>query len=90
MLLVSKHNYVPYILYITDQDIYIQNETISQNQNKYGQNIYIGSDVTTGKTSGKVTIQPDAEVQLKSLDSVYIKNDFEVKKGATLKIDTGN
>ena len=87
---VSRHNYVPYILYVTDQDIYIQNEIISKNQVKYGQNIYIGSDVTTGKTSGKVIVQPDAEVQLKGSNSIYIKNDFEIKKGATLRIDTGN
>ena len=84
---VTKHNYIPSVVYYSDySDVYIQNQTISTTSVRNGKNFYIGSDVTTG-TYGKVTVSESANLELNSLDDTLIKNDFEVKQGAVLRIN---
>ena len=45
-----------------------------------------GHDVTTEKPEGPVVIESGADVRMHGTNGVYIKNSFEVKKGATLEI----
>ena len=49
-------------------------------------NVYIGSDVKPSATQGPVTIEGRSDVKIKASNGVLIKNDFEVKAGATFEI----
>lgn len=83
---VNKHNYIPYVVYVNSQDLFIQNETITGTRKECARNIFVGSDVTSSKSAGKVVVQPSADVELKVSNKVVIKNGFLLKKGAKLKI----
>jgi hypothetical protein len=65
IICVDRHNYVPYVLQYYKNNLYIQNETINNSQNYWGQNIMIGEHVTTTKPEGPVLIQ-NTNVKMKA------------------------
>lgn len=69
---LDKPNYVPY-LWDTENDVFIQNETISDQRAFIGSNIYIGTNVTDQKPEGPV---------------VFDNSDVHIS-GTMLKIDKG-
>jgi len=81
---ITKSGYIPYIAYVGD-NIYIQNENFTKNTQIHGENIYIGSHVTTIKEQGPVLVL-DGETDIKCSNKTTIKNYFKVKKGASLKV----
>lgn len=80
---VTKHNYIPYSY---PQDVYIQNETISNNSYIKGRNIYVGKSVTTSKPQGDVVINNNANVIFDTSGDLYLKKGFECSAGS--KIET--
>ncbi len=83
---VSKPGYVPYIEAYGDT-IYIQDEVLGTHCKILANKVYIGKNVTSGKPEGPVSVDA-GNVSINATDGVHIKNDFTVKKGATLKITT--
>ena len=83
---VSKPGYVPYIEAYGDT-IYIQDEVLGTHCKILADKVYIGKNVTSGKPEGPVSVDA-GNVRINATDGVHIKNDFTVKKGATLKITT--
>ena len=84
-LVISKPNYIPYIL--TSDNCYLQDEIITSNQTIGGCSIFtIGSDVTPLKPYGKVEVENGSTLTIQNGGSVIIKNDFEVKLGGQLII----
>ena len=81
---IIKHNYVPYVARV-GTTVYLQNETILKDLHIFSTNTYIGSDVTSTKDQGSVSIEK-GKVTNKSQGAVTIKNNFEIKKGAELEI----
>jgi len=87
---VTKQDYVPFVMeferpFMTDGTYCIQNETLTGNQVINVSRVMIGSDVTTEKATGPVTIEGGRTTI--NLGDVTIKNNFEVKRGAEFVIE---
>lgn len=82
---ITKPGYIPYIASY-GQTVYIQNETESHDIHIIANEVNIGRDVTNTKTHGPVVIE-SGKTNIKS-NQVIIKNNFEVKKGASFEIQT--
>ena len=85
---VTKPGYIPYIG-IYSPTVYIQDETIDKDFHVLADKVYIGSDVTSQKWDGPVKITKGSTI-IDSSEEVTIKNDFEVKLGATFEIKINN
>jgi len=81
---VTKPNYIPYCTSLINT-VYIQNENLTGNQTYLGGTIQVGSDVTPYQATGPVIIET-GKTQMKALQEVFIKNNFEVQQGAELWI----
>lgn len=78
---ISGHNKIPYIL---KEDIYIQNENISEPATYDGDNIMIGSNVTDTKPAGPVTIS-NGKTTITG-NKIEVRGVFSVQKGAELEL----
>lgn len=78
---VKKHNYIPYL-----SDTYVQNKTLSSDAFISGNNIYIGSSVTTNEPSGQVTIQNGADILFDAKNDVNLDGLFEAELGGTFEV----
>ena len=85
-IVVTKQNYIPYIktTYVEPQakNVYVQNENINGEKSFRGENIYVGTDVTTSKPKGDVRINGgtyifDAEKYVIK-PNVYISRDAKI------------
>ena len=85
---ITKTGYIPYIFTFSKAQ-YIQNETFTENSSIFANEVYIGSNVTLQKEQGPVYIK-NGKTSIKSTKGVTIKNDFDIKRGASLDIVTGN
>ena len=83
-LVITKHNYVPYVYSSTS---YIQNEIIStQRVVDNSNNVFAGEQVTPIKPQGKVIIQSLGELIIPNANEVVLDEGFEVKLGGKLEI----
>ena len=82
---LTKDGYKPYILnlYLSGR---IQNDKIANDAVVLSDSVQIGEDVTSQKAFGPVSIE-SGNVFVKCPQGVLLKNNFEISKGATLKID---
>ena len=69
-----------------NQDVYIQNETISTNRYIAGRNIYVGRAVTNTKPQGDVMINNNANVIFDANDNVTFDTGFDCALGATFEV----
>lgn len=85
---ITKPGYIPYIyIFSVDQGICLQNESfMAKKTDVVSTNVSIGSDVNTSAPQGPVTIGERANVKINASQGVLIKNNFEVKAGATFEI----
>ena len=67
-------------------DIYIQNETITRNRYITGRNIYVGRAVTTSKPQGDVIIKNGYFVIFDAEGETLIDRGFEVESGAGFEV----
>ena len=81
MIIVSKHNFLPYIA-----PVLIQNEEIIGKHQLIVNDVYAGKNVDNGRTSGDVIIKAGASITINAAGSVNLTNGFSVEKGATLII----
>lgn len=86
MLCLTNHNFIPYCT-ILGPTVYLQNEILDNNINVTSDYTYIGSNVTADRTEGPVSIENGFSV-ISSRYGVTINNNFEVKTGASLWIET--
>ncbi len=80
---ITKHNYIPYMY---SSDYYIQNETYTGTQTINATNVTAGSNVTTSKPTGPVTIQSGANITIDADGTTIINDTFEVQTGAQFEI----
>ncbi len=71
-----------------NQDIYIQNETISTSRYYAGRYIYVGNNVTTSKPKGDVLINNNSEVIFDADQDVLFDKGFEVSLGSSFEVPT--
>ena len=83
-LCITKTGYIPYVARV-GTTVYLQNETIIKDLPIFSTATYVGSDVTSTKDQGPVSIEK-GKVTNKSQGAVTIKNNFEIKLGAELEI----
>ena len=69
-----------------NEDVYIQNETISSDRYITGRNIYIGYDVTTTKPYGNVLINGNCTVNCKAAHDVIVTKGFDCVTGSIFEI----
>jgi hypothetical protein len=79
---ITKHNYVPYQY---PEDIYIQNETITNDSYISGNNIYVGKNVTTSKPFGDVVITNNANVIFDATENIIFEGGFECEIGSSFE-----
>lgn len=85
-LVITKHNYAPYIQ--TIDNCYIQNETIAQDFVIIGcDEVNIGSNVVDYEPTGNVIITDTGNLKISNSGVVNIPNGFEIKKGGQLLIE---
>ncbi len=82
---VTKSGYIPYRAIVCNGN-YIQNESFDCDTYVYSGQLSIGSDVSTAKPKGPVIVE-SGKMKINATNSVYIKNNFEVKPGAALSIE---
>ena len=83
---LNKHNYMPLVYNINDGDIYVQNENYALVRKLVGNNIYIGSDVTSTKSQGNVVVKSGAELSIDAKGKTVINNGFKVEQGSKILI----
>jgi len=81
----TQPRFKPYILNVYRSG-YVQNDTIANESIVWSDQAMIGRDVTTTKPQGPVVVEKD-QMTIKAPQGVTIKNNFTLKKGATLVID---
>ena len=82
-VVVTKHNYVPYVY---SSPLYIQNEIFTTDQTISNvDNVVVGESVTPLKPQGKVIIQSGGKLEIENADVVLDKG-FEVNLGGELEI----
>ena len=84
-LCITKTGYKPFVARIGPL-VFLQDETFARDVAIFSDNTYAGSDVTTEKPQGPVSIVR-GKVTNKSKNEIILKNDFEVKLGAELEIE---
>jgi len=62
-----------------NQNVYIQNETISDDRYYSGKNIYVGRNVNPAATQGDVVIENGASVILDADEDVHLEGGFEIE-----------
>lgn len=85
-LCVLKENYVPFVIKDFQNEISIQNETITGTRTYSAKNIKIGNNVTSGKPTGDVYLQ-NANVTIHSTGTVTLDAGVYVEKGSSLSIN---
>ena len=84
---ITKEGHIPLSFHVYNGNIYLQNETYRGNYTLDNMSkVIIGGDVTDKKEQGPVVIE-DGRFTFNYTNSVTIKNNFEVKKGAELIIE---
>lgn len=68
-----------------NQDVYIQNQTISASRYIGGKNIYVGNHVTTGQTAGDVKINNGANV-IFDAKNITFDAGFECVQGSSYEV----
>jgi hypothetical protein len=68
-----------------NQDVYIQNETISTSRYIGGKNIFVGNHVSLNQTTGDVIIDGGANV-IFDCKSIVFESGFECKQGSTYEV----
>jgi len=81
---ITKHNYIPYTY--PEDDVYIQNVTITNDSYISGRNIYVGRAVTTATTQGDVIINNNANVIFDATQNVVLDAGFECTLGSTFEV----
>lgn len=81
----TKSGYKPYILNVYKAGI-IQNDTIANDAVVISDYVQIGRNVTSSRPYGDVLLKR-GEMSIMSPQGAYIKNNFQVEKGAKLTID---
>jgi len=69
-----------------NQDVYIQNETITTSRYIGGKNIYVGHHVTNSKPQGDVLITNNANVIFDAQQEVIFDTGFECALGSTFEV----
>jgi len=81
IIMLYKHNYIPYIA-----PILIQNTTIGNSQYVIANDISAGYNVDNNRTNGEVTIASGVEYEIESAGVVRLEGGFSVEKGAKFAI----
>jgi hypothetical protein len=77
---------MPLVYNVSDGDIYVQNENYALVRKLVGNNIYIGSDVTSTKPQGNVVVKSGAELSIDAKGKTVINNGFKVEQGSKILI----
>ena len=80
---------IPYVIYIGKNAVHIQDKTLSGDMEVAAKYVYFGKNVLTNNPQGPVSII-NGKTKVKATNSVTIKNDFEVQKGAEFSIEMQN
>jgi hypothetical protein len=84
LVTITKHNYIPYLK--NPDNIYIQNESISNDRYIYGKYFYAGENVIASKPIGQVIIKNGSNVVFDAVNDVNLESGFEVELGGSLEI----
>ena len=80
-IVISKHNYKPFIIDSRSFDQYVQNETIKEDVVEMGRNISLGKSVTTTLTVGDVVVEAGSKLDLKATKRIYFSKGFKTDGG---------
>ena len=80
-IMVYHHNYLPYIA-----PLYLQNERIENSQYVIANDVWVGENVDSGRTSGNLTIAAGVEYELDAKGQVVLAPGFIVEKGALFSV----
>lgn len=86
-IVLSRHNYVPYIIHCDFSNFIIQNKVFNDIVYYSNENpISVGYNVSDSIPYGNVIINDKSSLIIENRGGVYIKNGFECKQGGTLII----
>lgn len=83
VIMVYKHNYIPYIA-----PLYLQNATLEESRYIIADNVYIGSAVDSGRTAGDYIIGENGELTIEASGDVVLQDGLVVDSGGTVYIKT--
>lgn len=85
-LCFTQAGYKPYVLNLY-RNGYVQNDTIANDAIVLSNQVQIGRDVTTAQPIGPVSVE-QGQLVIRAPQGATIKNNFTLKKGASLTIDS--
>ncbi len=85
-LCFTQAGYKPYVLNLY-RNGYVQNDTIANDAIVLSNQVQIGSNVTTAQPIGPVSVE-QGRLVIRAPQGTTIKNNFTLKKGASLTIDS--
>ena len=77
---------MPLVYNVSEGNIYIQNENYALVRELVGNDVYIGSNVTTTQPFGNVTIKSGAELNIDAKGKTIINKGVVIEKGAKVYI----
>ncbi|MGN0037505.1 MAG: C25 family cysteine peptidase [Bacteroidaceae bacterium] len=78
---ITKHNYIPYIF---NDDIFLQNCTVSENNVYSGNNIYVGREINPNNTKGDVIVTGGGKLHLDANGTIVLGTGFYCQHGGCL------
>lgn len=80
LVTITKHNFIPYTK--NPDNIYFQNETLTDDAYIYAKDFHAGYNVTNAKPVGNFIINSGSSVVFNAEENVYLESGFEVELGA--------
>lgn len=82
MILVNKHNFLPYIA-----PLQLQNVNLSISQYVIASDVVAGRKIDPDRTTGNVTVKSGVRYEIEASGTVTLHDGFKVEKGATFAIN---
>ena len=80
-VMVYRHNFIPFIA-----PLVLQNTDLENSQYVIADDVMIGYDVDSGRTSGNVSVKNGADYEIEASGDVTIPSGFEVELGASFSV----
>ena len=81
LVMLHKHNMIPYIA-----PLVMQNETLKNSQYVIASDVTAGRSVDSDRTYGDVTVKSGIEYEIEASGTVTLEDGFNVEKGATFAV----
>lgn len=81
MIMIFKHNYIPFIA-----PLYLQNHNINHSKYVIANNVEAGNSIDSNRTNGDVIVKSGVNYEIEASGTVTLHDGFQVELGATFAV----